>query len=47
MHLYIITFLSYYISLILTNSRFEKNGVFIINKDTEEEAKKRWLTRKP
>ena len=47
MHLYLIPFFSYYIYLILTNSRFETNIVIKINKDTEEETKKRWLTKKP
>ena len=36
---YLIPFFSYYISLILTNSRFETNSVIKINKDTEEEKK--------
>ena len=39
MHIYLIPFFSYYISLILTNSRFETNIVIKINKDTEEETK--------
>ena len=33
------TVFSYYIFLILTNSRFETNRVIKINKDTEEETK--------
>ena len=37
LHLYIIPSVLYYISLILTNSRFETNRIIKINKDMEEE----------
>ena len=39
LNLYLIPFLLYYISLILTNLRFETNRVIKINRDTEDEKK--------
>ena len=46
LHIYLIPFFLYYISLILKNSIFETNRVIKINKDTEEETVKSWLTKK-
>ena len=46
LHLYLIPFLLYYISLIITKSIFEINRVGKIKKETEEETAIRWLTKK-
>ena len=44
--LYTIPFLLYYISLIITKSRFDTNRVSKIKNETEEDTEIRWLTKK-
>ena len=46
LHLYLIRFLLYYISLIIKKYRFEKNRVRKIKKETEEETVIRCFTKK-
>ena len=46
LHLYLIPFLLYYISLIIKKSRFETNRVRKIKKETEEKTAIRWLKKK-